>query len=159
MNIKISTGSWCTLFHYSAQLYECNIILLPFLPFVSSFLSSLLETPLTTDALSSATVAAVAVDDGGLLLLAAEPLFPDPPIIVCRRRSLSLEVYIANKTVNLTCGPGMYERIARVQHDGKSTRNFFTNTRVPTGRKIVVKNMISLTLDADTLYYNNIIVG
>lgn len=61
------------------------------LPLVSSFLSSLFETPPTADVLSSAVVAAVAVDDGGLLLLpAAEPLFPDPPIIV--RRSFGVQL-------------------------------------------------------------------
>lgn len=56
-------------------------------PLVSSFfLSSFLDVAvLAVDDTLSSAVTAVAVDDGGLLPPAAEPLFPAPPIIVCVR--------------------------------------------------------------------------
>lgn len=56
-------------------------------------MSLFLDTPLVVDDLSSAD-ATVAVDDGGLLAPAAEPLLPDPPIIVF----IFLTAYIFKKS-------------------------------------------------------------
>lgn len=136
---------------------ECLCTRSVYSPLVSSFLSSLLVAALAAAALSSA-VTAVAVDDGGLLFpAAAGPLLPDPPIIVRR----------VSSPVDLSPATGLHAADTRgrarptphrdggdgggdggddctyksVQQAEKSTRNFFTNTRVPTGRKTVRGNM------------------